>query len=73
MYCAGVNPHHWVVDSTSNTLGYELQMIGVDEAVINVRGKDMLLIEAHGHAWNRLHGRRLDTKKLVPWATAKSK
>lgn len=41
--------------------------------MINVRGKDMLLIEAHGHAWNRLHGRRLDTKKLVPLGNGKVK
>lgn len=34
--------------------------------MIHVRGKDMLFIEAHGHVWERLHGRRFDTETLVP-------
>ena len=34
--------------------------------MIHTRGKDMLFIEAHGHCWNELHGRRFDTKKLLP-------
>ena len=34
--------------------------------MIRTRGKDMLFIEAHGHCWNELHGRRFDTKKLLP-------
>lgn len=29
--------------------------------MINVRGKDMLLIEAHAHVWDSIHGRRFDT------------
>ena len=32
--------------------------------MINLRGKEMLFIEAHGHVWQKLHGRRFDTKKL---------
>lgn len=34
--------------------------------MIHVRGKDMLFIEAHGHVWEKLHGRRFDTETLVP-------
>lgn len=34
--------------------------------MINIRGKDVLFIEAHGHVWERLHGRRYDTEKLIP-------
>ena len=34
--------------------------------MINLRGKDMLFIEAHGHVWKKLHGRRLDTNRLIP-------
>lgn len=34
--------------------------------MIHLRGKDMLFIEAHGHVWEKLHGRRLDQYKLVP-------
>lgn len=34
--------------------------------MITVRGKDMLFIEAHGHVWQKLHGRRFDTEKLIP-------
>lgn len=34
--------------------------------MIHVRGKDMLFIEAHGHVWEKLHGRRFDTETVVP-------
>jgi len=34
--------------------------------MINVRGKDMMLIEAHCHVWDRIHGRRLDTLSVKP-------
>lgn len=34
--------------------------------MINVRGKDMLFIEAHAHVWNNIHGRRLDTCRVTP-------
>ncbi|MGH0052315.1 MAG: amidohydrolase family protein [Sphaerochaetaceae bacterium] len=34
--------------------------------MIQLRGKDMLFIEAHGHVWEKLHGRRLDTERVVP-------
>lgn len=34
--------------------------------MIHVRGKDMLFIEAHGHTWEKLHGRRFDTETLTP-------
>lgn len=30
--------------------------------MINVRGKDMLFIEAHGHVWDKIDGRRHDTQ-----------
>lgn len=34
--------------------------------MINVREKDMLLIEAHGHVWDKIHGRRFDTATNEP-------
>ena len=34
--------------------------------MIHARGKDMLFIEAHGHVWQKLHGRRFDTQTVVP-------
>lgn len=34
--------------------------------MIHTRGKDMLFIEAHGHVWKNLHGRRLDTERVIP-------
>lgn len=34
--------------------------------MINVRGKDMMLIEAHCHVWTGIHGRRLDTCTVTP-------
>ena len=34
--------------------------------MIRIRGKDMLFIEAHGHVWQKIHGRRFDTKKVIP-------
>ena len=34
--------------------------------MINVRGKDMLFIEAHGHVWEKLHGIRFNYQPLVP-------
>ncbi len=34
--------------------------------MIHLRGKDMLFIEAHGHVWKKLHGRRFDTESLIP-------
>lgn len=34
--------------------------------MIHVRGKDMLLIEAHCHVWKKIHGRRLDTCSVTP-------
>ncbi|MDO5111594.1 MAG: amidohydrolase family protein [Clostridia bacterium] len=34
--------------------------------MINVRGKDMMLIEAHCHVWTKIHGRRLDTCSVTP-------
>lgn len=34
--------------------------------MIHVRGKDMLFIEAHGHVWEKIHGRRFDTEKVIP-------
>ncbi len=34
--------------------------------MIHLRGKDMLFIEAHGHVWEKLHGRRLDTCQVIP-------
>ncbi|MFA5447052.1 MAG: amidohydrolase family protein [Sphaerochaeta sp.] len=34
--------------------------------MITVRGKEMLFIEAHGHVWQKLHGRRFDTERLIP-------
>lgn len=34
--------------------------------MIHVRGKDMLFIEAHGHVWKKLHGRRFDTESVIP-------
>lgn len=34
--------------------------------MIELRGKKMLFIEAHGHVWEKLHGRRLNTEKLIP-------
>ena len=39
--------------------------------MINLRGKDMLFIEAHGHVWEKLHGRRLDKEKLLPLGNGK--
>lgn len=34
--------------------------------MIHLRGKDMLLIEAHCHVWTSIHGRRLDTCSVTP-------
>lgn len=34
--------------------------------MIHVRGKDMMLIEAHCHVWTGIHGRRLDTCTVTP-------
>ena len=31
----------------------------------------MLFIEAHGHVWEKLHGRRLDKEKLLPLGNGK--
>lgn len=41
--------------------------------MINVRGKDMLLIEAHCHCWETIHGRRLDTCSVVPLSDGRVK
>ncbi|RGY98597.1 amidohydrolase family protein [Clostridium sp. AM58-1XD] len=34
--------------------------------MIHVRGRDMLFIEAHGHVWDKIHGRRFDTGTNTP-------
>ncbi|RGY98581.1 amidohydrolase family protein [Clostridium sp. AM58-1XD] len=41
--------------------------------MIHVRGKDMLFIEAHGHVWEKLDGRRFDTmtNKALSWGQTK--
>ena len=39
--------------------------------MIHLRGKDMLFIEAHGHVWEKLHGRRFDTDGVVPLKNGK--
>lgn len=41
--------------------------------MIQVRGKDMLLIEAHGHVWDKIHGRRFDTAANTPLSYGKTK
>lgn len=40
--------------------------------MINVRGKDMLFIEAHGHVWDKIHGRRFDTATNTPLGYGKT-
>ncbi len=37
-----------------------------NKIMITVRNKKMLLIEAHAHVWDLMHGRRLDTKTHEP-------
>ncbi|WP_321301875.1 amidohydrolase family protein [uncultured Sphaerochaeta sp.] len=39
--------------------------------MIHLRGKDMLFIEAHGHVWEKLHGRRFDTDRVIPLENGK--
>lgn len=41
--------------------------------MIHLRRKDMLFVEAHGHVWNKLDGRRFDTKtnKAIGWGQTK--
>ncbi len=41
--------------------------------MIKLRGKEMLFIEAHGHAWKQIHGRRFDTKTVEPMKYGKVK
>lgn len=40
--------------------------------MINVRGKEMLFIEAHGHVWDKIHGRRFDTASNIPLSCGKT-
>lgn len=41
--------------------------------MINVRGKEMMLIEAHAHVWDKIHGRRFNTASNTPIGYGKTR
>lgn len=41
--------------------------------MITIRGRQTLLVEAHAHVWDRLDGRRLDTKRHTPVSFGRTK